>query len=445
MKKKVKFQLLSAFAIFCLFLIFTIPIQAAERKVPVGKEITLSFKSNADYSVTWKVESPALLQQTGTGRSSVIIGSYVNITNSATFKGLQPGSTLVSAYNANTGALVYSDTVTIVPSVDFKLDYNILFLDANKSFQLKALNIPEGVSLIWQSDNPYASVDDTGKVFVQIPYKKTTITCTTSDGMYDATCIVYGETPTYNSSQQFTVGQRSKLTYSLVQPGPFNFDIKWKTSNSSLVSIDSDGNIITHKKGFVMITGEIGNYVLRYTLRVSNPVVAPEPDIFIGNVSISAIKTQIYNKKALTPSIKITYSGQVLQESVDYTVSYSNNTKPGKAVCTVTGIGKYSGSVKVYFYIAPQKQTIKYLKSSKSKTATVKFQKVYGQSGVQICYSTNSKFKNAKFSTSTSTSKTISKLTGKKTYYFKIRSYKTINGKKVYGPYSSVKKLKIKA
>ena len=42
------------------------------------------------------------------------------------------------------------------------------------------------------------------------------------------------------------------------------------------------------------------------------------------------------------------------------------------------------------------------------------------------------------------TSYTKTKLKKKKTYYFKVRSYKTIDGKKVYGDYSKVKSVKIK-
>ena len=42
------------------------------------------------------------------------------------------------------------------------------------------------------------------------------------------------------------------------------------------------------------------------------------------------------------------------------------------------------------------------------------------------------------------TSYTDSKLTKNKIYYYKVRAYKTINNKKVYGPYSSVKYIKIK-
>ena len=38
---------------------------------------------------------------------------------------------------------------------------------------------------------------------------------------------------------------------------------------------------------------------------------------------------------------------------------------------------------------------------------------------------------------------TIKKLTRNKTYYVKVRAYKTVKGKKIYGAYSSVKKVKV--
>jgi hypothetical protein len=68
--------------------------------------------------------------------------------------------------------------------------------------------------------------------------------------------------------------------------------------------------------------------------------------------------------------------------------------------------------------------------------------------GYQIVYATNSKFTSGKktvtVSKNSTTSKTISKLTKGKSYYVKVRSYKTIDGKKVYGAYSTIKKVNCK-
>ena len=75
----------------------------------------------------------------------------------------------------------------------------------------------------------------------------------------------------------------------------------------------------------------------------------------------------------------------------------------------------------------------------------LKYKKVSGAKGYEISYSTDKKFKKAVTKKNTAkTSYTISKLKKGKTYYVRIRAYKMDStGKKVYGKYSSVKKVKI--
>lgn len=88
--------------------------------------------------------------------------------------------------------------------------------------------------------------------------------------------------------------------------------------------------------------------------------------------------------------------------------------------------------------------TISKLKAGKKK-ATVKYKKISGAYGYQIQYSTNSKFKSGNKSKTTSKlSKTIKKLKPKKKYYVRIRTYRTVNGKKIYSNWSKVKNIKVK-
>lgn len=75
----------------------------------------------------------------------------------------------------------------------------------------------------------------------------------------------------------------------------------------------------------------------------------------------------------------------------------------------------------------------------------VKYDKVSGAKGYQIRYSTKKTMASARKITGTTTTKNISKLKKGKTYYVQIRAYKVnATGKRVYGAWSNIKKLKLK-
>ena len=61
-----------------------------------------------------------------------------------------------------------------------------------------------------------------------------------------------------------------------------------------------------------------------------------------------------YNGSAIEPDVVVTLDGLRLQESVDYTLRYSNNRTPGTGRVTVTGIGAYQGETTASFYIRPR-------------------------------------------------------------------------------------------
>ena len=86
--------------------------------------------------------------------------------------------------------------------------------------------------------------------------------------------------------------------------------------------------------------------------------------------------------------------------------------------------------------------------SKASKAFTAKWKKQSTQvTGYQIQYSTSKKFSGAKTVTVSSyktTSKKITKLSAKKTYYVRIRTYKTVGKTKFYSGWSSVKSVKTK-
>ena len=96
---------------------------------------------------------------------------------------------------------------------------------------------------------------------------------------------------------------------------------------------------------------------------------------------------------------------------------------------------------------AAKKMTIKKAGSTKKKFVKLTWKKVSGANGYVIQYSTKPGFSKGKKLTIKKGSvavKTIKKLRRGKKYYFRIRAYKTIGGKKVYTDYSGRKTVSVK-
>lgn len=160
--------------------------------------------------------------------------------------------------------------------------------------------------------------------------------------------------------------------------------------------------------------------------------------------------TYTYNGKAKTPPVTVKDSkGKKLKNGTDYTVKYSKGRKSiGKYTVTVTFKGNYSGTKKITFEIVPAKVTLSKLTVG-SKALTATWKTVSGATGYEVQYSTSKKFtskttRTVKIKSSKTKKTTIKKLTKGKKYYVRIRAYKTVSKKPVYGTWSSVKNIKVK-
>ena len=166
----------------------------------------------------------------------------------------------------------------------------------------------------------------------------------------------------------------------------------------------------------------------------------------ITKATVSGISTKAFTGKAITQNVTVKVGNTVLKNGTDYTVSYSNNKKVGKATVKITGKGKYGGVITKTFKINPAKQQIQKL-TAKSKAFFVDWAQKGSATGYEIQYATNSKFTGAKKVTITNnkTDKTtVSKLSANKKYYVRVRSYTNVGGTKYYGAWSAVKNVTTK-
>lgn len=159
------------------------------------------------------------------------------------------------------------------------------------------------------------------------------------------------------------------------------------------------------------------------------------------------VKNVTYNGKAQKPAITV-YTGKKKLSSKYYTVSYKNNKNVGYGTVVVKGkgrYGKYSGTAT--FKINLKKTKLSSAKSTKRKTFTTTWRKTGGNSGWQVQYSTNKKFRSGVRTVnlkSRNTKLTVRKLRSRKTYYIRVRGYKKVKGKIMYAGWSNVKKVKVK-
>ncbi len=188
--------------------------------------------------------------------------------------------------------------------------------------------------------------------------------------------------------------------------------------------------------------GKIVNYCSVCKKTLSTTVIPKASSIKLKATSLT------YNGKVRTPKVIVKdRTGKTLVKNTDYTVSYAKGRKyVGKYAVKITFKGKYSGTKTLYFTIKPKATSISSLKAG-SKKFTVKWKKQATQTtGYQVQYSASSKFSKAKTVTvgkNTTVSKKISKLSGKKKYYVRVHTYKTvkINGKsiRIYSGWSKAK------
>ena len=125
---------------------------------------------------------------------------------------------------------------------------------------------------------------------------------------------------------------------------------------------------------------------------------------------------------------------QMATEQAYYALAQLYKTVPTKAALS-KAVKAGSGKIKLSWKKAAVNTD--YVTKKSGKTAEV--------SGYQIVCATDKKFsKNVKrvtVSGSKTLTKTVTNLKKGKTYYVKVRAYKTVNGKKLYGAYSAVKRV----
>ncbi len=212
--------------------------------------------------------------------------------------------------------------------------------------------------------------------------------------------------------------------------------------------------------GFSLSGTDAGNYTLSAQPASVKANITAKPIVKTNQTITAKNFTKAYGDKAFNLGAKCSVSSTKL--------TYTSNNKAvctisstgkitikgtGKATITITAPGseKYNKATKkITIKVSPKKPTLSSVKTPKTKQVAVTWKKDTRATGYEVQISTKSNFKSGNKSKVITSNKnntityTFTKLKKGTTYYGHVRAYKTIDGKKVYGAWSAMKKVKCK-
>ena len=158
------------------------------------------------------------------------------------------------------------------------------------------------------------------------------------------------------------------------------------------------------------------------------------------------LDNKCYTGKYIKPNVTLIDNDYKLKENSDYIVEYSNNLKIGKATIKITGKNGYYGTITETFNIIPKSVKIKSLKTSILRIVKLSWEKDSSIDGYEIYKSNTKEGKYSLVKTINKNSKNDCTFFAHKkgTYYYTIRTYKIINGNKIYSDFSDTKMIIVK-
>lgn len=147
-----------------------------------------------------------------------------------------------------------------------------------------------------------------------------------------------------------------KLVSTVLPADSVHKGVKWQTSNRSVATVDSSGNVKAVGEGTATISC-IANYSDKIKSSVTITVkksVSTTPIALTSSMVTMKATSETYTGKELKPTVEVKDGSKTLVEGKDYKVTYSNNIKVGTATVRVEGTGKYGGRVEKKFTIMPK-------------------------------------------------------------------------------------------
>ncbi len=347
----------------------TIEVGIPVESISVPKSITLYEDESKELEVTI---NPSNATETGVSISSsdydVATGySYNGKTEIHGYKEGQATLTLYSQYDYTTSTTMTVNVIKRPAATEVTLNKTSLTLLTGGEEKLVATASPKEADqhFVWISSDPtVATVNRVGKV-TGIKAGTATITAQTENGK-KATCKVTVsrnslEVTSINfnkSNMELEIGAKEQLTVTYTPSNALNQSVTWKSSDKTIATVDSNGNVKGIKEGEATITATTSNgvettckvTVVKGTLRIaySTHVEAYGWLDYVYNGALSG--TEGEGKRLEAVKIKLEnqdYTGNVLYRTHIQDYGWEKSFKKNNDMSGTSGQGKQLEAIEV--------------------------------------------------------------------------------------------------
>ena len=265
--------------------VIDVELNKATITLTVGENETLIAAINpqnaTNQNVTWSSSNANVVTVDNAGRVTAIAAGTATIT--------------VTTEDGNrTATCVVTVVAASIPVTNVALNRTTATLTVGESETLVAVITPENATnqnVLWSSNNSdVATVDASGRV-TAVAIGTATITVTTEDGEFSATCkvtVVAASVPVTGVSLNRTnatlaIGESETLIATITPENATNQNVTWASSNAAVATVDANGVVTAVAVGTatITVTTEDGN---RTATCVVTVVAAP---ISVTNVSLN--------------------------------------------------------------------------------------------------------------------------------------------------------------
>ncbi|MDY3248999.1 MAG: Ig-like domain-containing protein, partial [Candidatus Choladocola sp.] len=301
-----------------------------------------------------------------------------------------------TASSIGTDTLVYSDTLQNNNDMQFQFitdDYEYIVPRGSVTIESPTISFITDTIIIngekvdsfsvsgepWVKSVAYLPSDDSNEYAItQIRVEKMDYDIQIPHGTFS-----YNEDGLYisvtaNSFADFKIAKSGTITLDTDSPYELSITAKDISSSESVnnviisgeeaqnLVIDTNKEIIdiesNNLNGTSIQTGDVlQKDVNKIEIKTDTKTVSISPDNTSVNLeyndktkidtAIIRVSDQYYSGESLFPAVEVICNGLVLQENIDYLISYNNNIKLGTATIEVSGIGTYIGTKTVTFNI----------------------------------------------------------------------------------------------